>query len=79
VPWQGFHETGLHCRVTERLSELTHNSIEVVLEIDESLRAGGPQSFPEFFTGNDLSGTFEQDSENAEGLLVQLNFYSVFP
>ena len=40
-----------------------------MIEIDE--RVGGPDLLAKLFAGHDLSGTFQQNGENLEGLLLK--------
>jgi hypothetical protein len=40
-----------------------------VIEVNKRIR--WPQFFAQFFTGNDGTGTFEKDSQNGKGLVLQ--------
>src|ERR1700730_17739841 len=55
--------------VAERVPEPADRSIETVVEIDK--RVCRPQTGPELVASDDLARSFQQESENLEGLFLK--------
>ncbi|HSU66315.1 MAG TPA: hypothetical protein VLJ39_05570, partial [Tepidisphaeraceae bacterium] len=65
----GFDVAGRVCRVTESVAKFLDALVQSVIEVDEDV--GRPEALTELFTGDDVSGGFEQDRQEAKGLLRQ--------
>src|SRR5205814_10680496 len=64
-----FDKSRTRCRIAERLTQLIHRRVQAVIEFHESIR--GPQAGAQFFAAHDVTGTFEQNREDRERLLLQ--------
>jgi hypothetical protein len=65
----GFDVAGGVCRVAESVAKLLDGLVQSVIEVDENV--GRPEALTELFTSDDVSGRFEQDRQEAKGLLRQ--------
>jgi hypothetical protein len=61
--------------VAECFPQFLYGGIEAVLEVDEGV--GGPDPFLEFFAGDEFAGIFEQNSEDSDGLGLDLELKPV--
>jgi hypothetical protein len=62
-------------RIAEGRAQLGHGLVQAAVEIDEGV--GGPKFLAEFLSGNQFAGTFEEQREDLEGLLLQPDSNSV--
>ena len=57
--------------IAERASQPVEGTADAVIEIDEC--AIGPETLPEFLTGDHLAGPLDQGNEELEGTLLELD------
>jgi hypothetical protein len=70
TPGKGFNEAGILGRITDSFAEALDGVVQPGFEVDE--RVGRPEALPEFLSRYDLTGIFQQDLENLEGLFLEL-------
>jgi hypothetical protein len=59
-------------RVAQHFANLVNGGIQVVIDVDESVR---PETLLQFLPGHDLPGALQQDGENLKGLASELQFH----
>ena len=62
--------------IAERASQPVEGTADAVIEIDEC--AIGPETLPEFLTGDHLAGPLDQRKEELEGTLLEFDADAVF-
>jgi hypothetical protein len=67
LPRKSFNEVRVPRVVAERAAQLLDGCVQAQVELDECIV--GPELLLELFAGNQLAGPFEQQGENAKGLL----------
>src|SRR6266849_11037518 len=73
---QGFHESRIFRRITQRLPQLIYCLIQAMIEIDE--RVGRPKLAAQFLPSNYLAGLLQQHRQNLKRLLLKLDLYALF-
>ena len=67
----GLNKTGILCAVAQGVPEPADGGVQTVVEVNKSVC--GPQPALQFFPRHYFSRPFEQQSENLEGLFLQLH------
>jgi hypothetical protein len=69
-PWKGFDVTGLSGVIAQRNADLLNAEVDSLLEINEGPRT--PNMPFDFFARDDLARAGRQQSENLQGLLLEV-------
>src|SRR4051812_27702361 len=65
------HKSGVLRVIPQRVPHSAHRAVDRVVEIDKGINA--PELLLDLFTGNHFTGTFNQEGQNLQRLVLQLD------